>query len=242
MTARRLRLRSPALFFLGALCVGMWSYAWASSPLEKVQTASCGTTAQAIEGSTGRHATLLCPAGCGGQALWGTEIYTDDSSLCAAAIHAGELGPEGGRVAVEIRPGEPKYAGSRWHGVRSNSWGSWRRSLEVVEGSGVSARRLPPIRRTLACTETAAGFGAPGTVHRVECEPGCEQTVVWGSQSYTSDSSICGAARHAGVIGKSGGAFEVVIAAGRSSYSASKRNGVRTRAWGAWDSSFWVRP
>jgi len=53
-----------------------------------------------------------------------------------------------------------------------------------------------------------------------ECSP--EATAngsVYGMDIYTSDSSICRAALHAGVIGKPGGPVSVVTAAGRTAYA-----------------------
>ena len=39
--------------------------------------------------------------------VWGTDMYTDDSSVCAAAQHAGKVGPAGGEVTVFAASGQP---------------------------------------------------------------------------------------------------------------------------------------
>ena len=57
---------------------------------------------------------------------------------------------------------------------------------------------------------------------------------VWGSGTYTDDSSLC----HAGVITRSGGTVSIVLAPGRGSYSGSNMNGVRTQSYGPWSGSF----
>lgn len=44
--------------------------------------------------------------------IWGTGIYTANSGICSAAIHAGMITTEGGMVTVELRSGQPFYTGS----------------------------------------------------------------------------------------------------------------------------------
>ncbi len=61
---------------------------------------------------------------------------------------------------------------------------------------------------------------------------------VWGSGPYTGDSSICTAALHAGVVDPSGGPVRVIPSAGLDSYEGSSANGVTTRDWGSFGSSF----
>lgn len=48
----------------------------------------------------------MCPSIPYSCTIWGSGVYTDDSCVCYAAIHAGvlKLG-QGGLVAIEIRPG-----------------------------------------------------------------------------------------------------------------------------------------
>lgn len=57
-------------------------------------------------------------------AVWGSGVYSDDSAV-RAAVHAGVLPfARGGRVAVTIRSGRDRYAGTACHGVVSSSWSS----------------------------------------------------------------------------------------------------------------------
>lgn len=58
-------------------------------------------------------------------AVWGTNIYTDDSSLCRAALHAGQVTASGGDVYYQIMPGMSSYAGSSRNGVTSWAYGFW---------------------------------------------------------------------------------------------------------------------
>jgi hypothetical protein len=55
--------------------------------------------------------------------LWGTDIYTSDSDLGAACVHAGLLQPaEKGAVKVTIVAPVPVFAGSTRHGMTSADW------------------------------------------------------------------------------------------------------------------------
>ena len=57
-------------------------------------------------------------------AVWGTDVYTDSSDLCRAALHAGAIGADGGPITVARSEGRPIYAGSSRNGVTSNDYGS----------------------------------------------------------------------------------------------------------------------
>ena len=55
--------------------------------------------------------------------VWGTGIYTDDSRIATAAVHAGILRDgQQGVVKVTILPGQPNYAGSANNGVTSQPY------------------------------------------------------------------------------------------------------------------------
>jgi len=65
-------------------------------------------------------------------AIWGTEVYTSDSHLGTAAVHAGVLKPgKKGIIKVYILPGQRNYAGSESNGVTSRAWGKWNVSFSV---------------------------------------------------------------------------------------------------------------
>lgn len=44
--------------------------------------------------------------------VWGSGIYTLDSAPCAAALHAGAISPQGGRVTLRPAPGCAAYPAS----------------------------------------------------------------------------------------------------------------------------------
>jgi LCCL domain len=64
--------------------------------------------------------------------VWGQDIYTDDSSLATAAVHAGVLAVgQKGIVKVTILPGQESYESSTRNGISSGNWGSWTGSFRV---------------------------------------------------------------------------------------------------------------
>lgn len=70
--------------------------------------------------------------GSNANSAWGTDIYTDDSSLATAAVHAGVLANgQKGVVKVTILGGQESYASTMRNGVTSGSWGSWSGSYKV---------------------------------------------------------------------------------------------------------------
>ena len=57
--------------------------------------------------------TCRCGKTEGGADVWGTDVYTDDSSICTAAVHAGLIeADDGGEVTFELAPGRDEYTGS----------------------------------------------------------------------------------------------------------------------------------
>jgi hypothetical protein len=64
--------------------------------------------------------------------VWGTDVYTADSALAAAAVHAGavELGATA-VVKVTIVPPLQQYHGSTRHDITSQSYGYYRAAYRV---------------------------------------------------------------------------------------------------------------
>lgn len=94
---------------------------------------SWSTNAVTYRGLVGHHVTVHCPATRLLPPIWGTDVYTDDSSICAAGVHAGVITPyEGGTVTVEIRRGAPKFIGSSRNNIDSFGYGEWDGSFSVV--------------------------------------------------------------------------------------------------------------
>jgi len=170
-----------------------------------------------------------------GGSVWGTDIYTADSNLAMAAVHAGVLqSGQTGVVKVEILPGASSYAGSPRSGVTSSNWGSYGMGYRFVTGSTggayafTSAAVLPSLAEYIGQSFLffleAGGTGS-----------------VWGSGPYTLDSSLSRVAVHSGVLanGKTG-LVKVNILPGQNSYSGSTKNGIPSSSWGAFATSYTV--
>lgn len=96
-----------------------------------------GGMAGAMQGALPDPGTLMMYRGYVGQTLafvvtgsqlgeiWGTGVYSDDSPLATAAVHAGMLMPgQTGIVQVMILPGQMSYSGSTMNGVTSLDYGA----------------------------------------------------------------------------------------------------------------------
>lgn len=74
--------------------------------------------------------------------VWGTDIYTDDSMVATAAVHAGVLqAGQTGVVKVTIVDGQASYSGSTRHGVTSANFGPWNSSFRIEAGRGRTSGR-----------------------------------------------------------------------------------------------------
>jgi hypothetical protein len=192
---------------------------------------ACATTARGTELreiAIGTSVAITCPAGCGsGAAVWGSDVYTDDSSICTAAGHAGVVDlARGGAAILTVLAGESSYPGTTRNGVTTRNWGSWGRSFafETRSTSPVVAASVP-----IGCATPAVDLGLEiGGVVTVGCPAGCTADApVWGTDAYAGDSSVCRAAIHAGLIDAArGGLVTLTLAMGRTGYASSERNGV----------------
>lgn len=61
--------------------------------------------------------------------VWGTDLYTADSSICRAALHAGKVSTGGGEVTVDYEDGRERYVGSRRNGVGTHDYGPYAASI-----------------------------------------------------------------------------------------------------------------
>jgi hypothetical protein len=200
-----------------------------------------------VKGNEGASWLMKCPAGCTPKNVWGTDVYTDDSTLCTAAIHAGAItAAEGGTVLVTWAPSQPTYVASSRNGITTSDYGKWERSFYVqkVGADGKPTSEAPalikePNTAHLSCAMNAEVLVGPaGTKWNVDCPSGCTASNVWGSGPYTSDSGVCWAARHAGVIDNAGGAFVVTIDGPKDELKGSEKNGVKTSDYGHYQRTF----
>jgi len=203
------------------------------------------TSASRLRGRVGQRFEFICPPGGSPGSVWGNGPYTDDSSICTAAVHAKVTSlAEGGRVWIEIRPGAAEYPACARNGIGTRRWGAYPGAFSVLGGTGTCTDAVERVdgKPIIDWSFTAASLpGKPGTVRSVYCPPGGVPGPVYGSGLYTDDSSICTAAVHAGVIAaKDGGGVIIQIRAGQPDYQASFRHGVQSAAWRDWSRSFQV--
>ncbi len=196
--------------------------------------------AKTLRTKSGSRFTYICPADGRVDRVWGTDVYTDDSSVCTAGVHKGVITvADGGTVVVEHLPGQASYTGSTRNGITSVNWGSYDGSFQVIggsKGSDVAGVKMGGG----GWTATATSFrGKNGTRLRYVCPAGGRLGTVYGTNVYTDDSSVCTAAVHMGLLtAANGGRVTIEIRPGQSSYTSSTHNGVTSRQYGTWGWSF----
>jgi hypothetical protein len=190
----------------------------------------------------------------GGGTVWGTRMYTSDSNICRAAVHAGAIPRTGGVVQVVLQFGLPKYEGSTQNGITTEDWGNWNASFKVQRATPPypTARSLvlalpnyfqPAAGSIEACPARVQGNEAKLSQQPCRCPDGGKTyETVWGSGPYTADSPICRAARHAGAVGAGGGVVRVIVEGERASFQGNTRNGVTTQGWSSYPASFRFGP
>jgi len=85
---------------------------------------------QEYRGRNGLQLSFSCPPGIPNRNVWGTKIYTDDSSVCKAAIHAGVLTSDvGGTGIIEVYPGIDNYESTTANGWTTIAYGYYEGSF-----------------------------------------------------------------------------------------------------------------
>ncbi len=199
-----------------------------------------GATAVSLRTQPGSRFVYICPAGGSRGQLWGTDVYTDDSSVCTAAVHKGVITiADGGTVTIEHLPGQESYAGSTKNGVTSGNWAAYSGSFSIVgadAGGGAAGVKMGGGSWTATATTYR---GKNGERYRYLCPGGGKPGTVYGTNTYTDDSSVCTAAVHVGLFTPAdGGLATIEIRPGEASYASFTANGVTTRSYGSWVGSF----
>lgn len=94
-----------------------------------------------LRGMNGESYRFRCPAGKPvPESATGSGVYTDASSICAAAAHAGAIDAQrGGEVMIQILPGQNDYRGSTRNFIQSttypHAWGGSFTILLVADSS-----------------------------------------------------------------------------------------------------------
>ena len=136
MPARSGRRRAPiALATAGLLGILACGCDIAEDFLPQPTLGGSGWDVQAIEhrGANGMQFRYECPPVGTPASVWGTDIYTDDSSVCTAGVHAGVITlADGGTVRIVIRPGLGAYNGTSRNGITTERWDRWDGSFVVI--------------------------------------------------------------------------------------------------------------
>jgi len=184
--------------------------------------------------------------------VWGTTQYTSDSFTCYAAVHAGAIPASGGEILVTIGGPVQSFVATSQNGVQSASFGRWDTHMTIASASSTgSSGGQRQVEYDASSRPSASEVEDGGTIPwssrglpstrkigsrvKVTCPPGGrDMGWTYGTDTYTSDSMVCTAAVHAGVIGYGGGTFIVTIIAGPPSYRGSTRNGITTADYSAY--------
>lgn len=200
---------------------------------------SVAWTENAVGLAVGTTKTVQCHANGSFVTVYGTDVYTADSSVCTAAWHSSLITIAGGPVIIEVIAGRAQYLGSTRNNVTTRNWGAYATSFQFMGAvhhtdAGVDdAGRGLPIEWNASATHLLPGQQI--TYRCVAGDPG----VIYGTDIYTADSSICTAAVHAGKTTVAGGTdFIIEDAPGQASYAGTARNGVMSRMWGTYARSF----
>ncbi len=205
----------------------------------KKSETSCPPTFNSLpEAQQKAGGTCTCAGGAATGSVWGSDIYTTDSSICAAAVHAGAIPLSGGQVHFAAAPGCPSYRGTERNGVSTGAWDAYEGSFYFVGHGDGKCQGANPQDKCPERFHDIHGVSA-STQITCTCAPGRLSGSVWGSDIYTQDSSVCAAAVHAGAIPASGGVVTAKAAAGCKAYHGSSRNGVASGDWGSYDASFY---
>jgi len=101
-------------------------------PGKKEVTADCNATLQSLGFEEGDVVKLTCAEGCSTGSVYGTVIYTADSKVCTAGVHAGAIPAKGGTFRAKIGGKESNFKGSEQNGVTSKDWTSeWGPTFQV---------------------------------------------------------------------------------------------------------------
>ena len=138
------------------------------------------------------HSITMPAVGAVAGSVWGSDVYTDDSSAGAAAVHAGVLSPgEFAFLKVTLMPGQAR------NGVTSQSYERFDGSFRVERAPEPWIVQLPGGEDASRVVPMTSLRGRTGTSFVVQVV-GSASGSVWGTDVYTDDSSIAAAAVHAG--------------------------------------------
>jgi hypothetical protein len=210
------------------------------SDAQGIKKIEWSATASNLRGKLDQDFTFDCPSGGQTSTIYGTDLYTDDSSICTAAAHSGLITvKDGGTVTIRIKPGFDFYNGNTRYEIKSNGYGNYVGSFILLNRNGQPLLTKTPIQM-IEWSATASNLrGKLGQKFTFICRRNGQANTIYGTDLYTDDSSICTAALHKGIIStKNGGKVTIIIRGGADSYQSSTRNGVKSNRYGSYVGSF----
>lgn len=211
-----------------------------TSALQPLVEITCNKTMREFlktEMKPGIKRRVKCPKDCYKKKgpIFGTFVYTIDSSICLSGIHAGIIkGLDESVIEVLTSPPLTYYQGSKQFNFVSASIDKAELSFTVQEATSVIK---------VDCKTPASDSNFSGTIGMmfiVNCPSDCSKipSSVFGGKPpskfkqlgmYSGDSSICQAAIHAGVTNDRGGEVQFSILEGAKLYYGSKSYGIESK-------------
>jgi LCCL domain len=238
MSNNKIMTKQSALFLIATITT--FAVNINKSYSQGIRQIDWGTTAYDIRDRLDQDFTYICPSGGSIKNVYGTDLYTSDSSICTAATHSGLINArDGGQVTIRVRPGADFYNPSFRNNISSQRYGGYGSSFVFLDTNGQplsSNKQVELIEwnttayniRTRLDQEFTFDCPKNGVIHSV-----------YGTDIYTSDSSVCTSAVHNGIISnKKGGRVTVFIRPGANNYRGTTRNGVKSQSYGEYGSSF----
>ena len=169
---------------------------------------------------------VRCPSGCAtfdDSYLVGTGPFMLDSSICRAAIFAGEITDSGGVVDVHYVPDPSGLDGGSRNGQEAESYTFSYLAFDFQEAD-------PNQIRDLECDEALEDIFQMKSNHgirKVRCPSGCmaDQHDVYGTGPFTRGSAICTAAIFAGQVTDDGGVVDVHWLPQQPTFASGNRSG-----------------
>ena len=152
-------------------------------------------------------------------AVWGTDFYTDDSTVARAAVHAGVVAVgETKTVTITILGGQSSYPASTRNGVTTSSWPAWPGSYAFAGASGGTATAVPTV-----ASGFVAGTGTLAAGGRFVCPIAVSGGGTFTYQWFLNGVLIAGATLNPYVV-------ESITAANAGTYSVNVTNALGTSA------------
>ena len=126
--------------FAGTLANGITSHSYGGYHAYKFisEEKQCPSTSLHSNTLTGHRSNVgtiyeISVTGTSSATVWGTDIYTDDSDIRTAAVHAGLLHVGHSKTLhVKTLGSQSSFTGSGRHGVTTHNYGAWAGSYEFV--------------------------------------------------------------------------------------------------------------